>query len=131
MSQATQEKRTVTGVTDEVASLTWTVDLPGHRQAHLAAGLGVYHLTSSGYCSRLEWVRETLALAGLDHIELEATAQTEYDALYRKPVFSALTNRTAAKLSIDLRPWQEAMGDYFDEIRLIASPASRQVRARV
>ena len=124
--QAAQEKGTLKVVTDEVASPTWTDDLAqGIAKLISQPAWGVYHLTNSGYCSRLEWARETLALAGLGHIELGATTQAEYGLPWRKPVFSALGNRTAAKLGIELRPWQEALRHYFDERRRVASVASK------
>ncbi|MBI1886282.1 MAG: dTDP-4-dehydrorhamnose reductase [Chloroflexi bacterium] len=112
--QAARESGTLKLVTDEIASPTWTNDL-----ARAIARLirepapGVYHLTNAGYCSRLDWAKRILELAGMADVPVEPTTQAEFGAPFRKPVFSALANRSAARLGIELRPWEEALADYF------------------
>jgi dTDP-4-dehydrorhamnose reductase len=123
--QAALEKGTLKVVTDEVASPTWTADLArGIAVIIRQPTWGVLHLTNSGYCSRLDWARETLDLAGLGHIQLEPTTQAEFGAPFRKPPFSALANLTAARLGAQLRPWQEALRQYLQE-KKGASPTAR------
>ncbi len=103
-------------VTDEVASPTWTVDL-ARAIARLIEqpAYGLHHLTNGGYCSRYEWAKATLALMGLAHVPLEPTTQAEFGTLPRKPPFSALANRNAARLGIELPPWEEALRAYLAE----------------
>lgn len=115
---AAAEAKSLKGVTDEIASPTYTGDLAAGIAA-LAGGapFGIYHLTNSGYCSRLEWVREVLRLAGLDDIAVEPTSLREFGAPYRKPVFSALANVNAAGLGIELRLWQEALEEHLRRSR--------------
>lgn len=116
--QAAAEARSLKGVTDEIASPTWTADLAAGIAALVrGAPFGIYHLTNSGYCSRLEWVREVLRLAGLDDVTVEPTSQREFGAPYRKPVFSALANVNAAGLGIELRPWQQALEEHLRRSR--------------
>jgi dTDP-4-dehydrorhamnose reductase len=99
-------------VTDEIASPTYSADLAAaiskliHNEPE-----GIYHLTNAGYCSRLEWARAVLDLAGRGEIEPQPVTQAEFGAVYRKPVFSALANQRAASAGITLRHWKEALVD--------------------
>lgn len=114
-------------VTDEVASPTWTDDLAaGIASLIRESAWGIYHLTNNGFCSRLQWARRVLELAGLAHIPLEPTTQEEFGAPFRKPPFSALANRNGAALGICLRPWEEALARYFHERLREAAQAPRQ-----
>lgn len=106
-------------VTDEVASPTWTRDLAQAiaRLVERGAPPGIYHLTNEGHCSRFEWAERVLALAGRQDVALQPITLAPYYArdprAVRKPPFSALANTTAAALGVVLRPWQEALGEYF------------------
>ncbi len=116
--EAAAEARSLKGVTDEIASPTWTADLAAGIAALVrVAPFGIYHLTNSGYCSRLEWVQEILRLAGLGDVTVEPTSQREFGAPYRKPAFSALANVNAAGLGIELRPWREALEEHLRRSR--------------
>jgi dTDP-4-dehydrorhamnose reductase len=101
-------------VTDEVASPTWARDL-----AQAIAGLigrptyGIYHLTNGDCCSRYQWAQRVLDLAGRSDAALHPVVQADYGASYCKPPYSELVNRAAAALGIVLRPWQEALQEYF------------------
>ena len=112
--QAARQEGLLRLVTDEVASPTWTVDL-AKAIARLIRepAWGVYHLTNSGHCSRLEWGLEVLRLAGLEDVPVEPFSQQEYGSPCRKPAFSVLANVKAAHLSIELRPWQKALQEHF------------------
>jgi len=116
-----QERRELSMVTDEVATPTWARDLAQAiiRLAGLRASAhpayGIYHLTNAGWCSRYEWAAEVLRLAGppLADVTLRPITSAEYGAGPPKPPFTALRNEAAARLGITLRPWQEALGEYF------------------
>lgn len=101
-------------VTDEVASPTWARDL-----AQAIVGLisrptyGIYHLTNSGCCSRHQWAQRVLELTGRGDVALRPVVQADYGVPYRKPPYSELANRAAAALGVVLRPWQEALEEYF------------------
>jgi dTDP-4-dehydrorhamnose reductase len=114
--RAAQGRRELSVVTDEVATPTWTRDL-AQAIIRLAAqpAYGIYHLTNAGYCSRLQWAAEVLRLAGPPwaDVTLRPITSAEYGAGPPKPPFSALRNEAAARLGVTLRPWQEALGEYF------------------
>ncbi len=100
------------GVTDEIASPTWTGDLAVALLALVSTGrFGLYHLAGEGSCSRKEWAEEVLRLAGID-LPVEAALQADFGLPYRKPVDSTLANHRAAELGITLRPWREALADH-------------------
>ena len=101
------------GVADEIASPTWTADLARGIAALITdAAWGTYHLTNSGYCSRLEWIEEVLRIRGLTGVGVERSTQEEFGAPYRKPVFSALSLEKARRLGIEMPPWRDALGRY-------------------
>ena len=109
------------GVTDELATPTWTSDL-ALALARLieTARYGVYHLTNAGQASRYEWVQEVLRLSGKSEVPVRALTTAEFRALLppdavvpEKPPYSVLANTKAAALGIELRPWQEALAEYF------------------
>lgn len=112
--QAAREKRRLQVVTDEIASPTWTVDLAG-AIANLIGHpqYGIYHLTNAGAASRKEWTDEILKNAGLEDTTVEPTTLAEYGGPYKKPPYSALANKRAAGLAIEMRPWREALVDHF------------------
>ena len=101
-------------VTDEVASPTWARDLAQAIVGLIGqAAYGIYHLTNSGCCSRYQWAQRVLELAGRGDVALRPVVQADFGAPYRKPPYSELANRAAAALGIVLRPWQEALQEYF------------------
>jgi len=101
------------GVADEIASPTWTVDLAtGIAALILGSPFGIYHLTNSGHCSRLEWAQEVLRLRGLSDVPVEPATQEEFGVPYRKPVFSALSLEKARGLGIEMPPWRDALERY-------------------
>jgi dTDP-4-dehydrorhamnose reductase len=99
-------------VTDETASPTWTHDL-AEAIARLVRteAFGTYHLVNGGQCSRAEWGREVIRLAGID-VPVEETTQAAFGLPFRKPVVSTLANTRAAALGIVLRPWAIALADH-------------------
>jgi dTDP-4-dehydrorhamnose reductase len=114
--RAAEGRRELSVVTDEVATPTWARDL-AQAIIRLAGqpAYGIYHLTNDGYCSRHEWAAEVLRLAGPPwaDVTLRPITSAEYGAGPPKPPFSALRNEAAARLGITMRPWQEALGEYF------------------
>lgn len=102
----------VRGVTDEIASPTWTNDLAAAIEKLIETGeYGTYHLAGDGNCSRLEWAREVLLLAGID-VPTEPATQADFDLPFRKPADSTLANNRAAAFGITLRPWRGALAEH-------------------
>jgi dTDP-4-dehydrorhamnose reductase len=111
---AADEQAALSVVTDEVATPTWTRDL-AQAIARLIRhdAFGVYHLTNDGACSRYDWARLVLRLAGREDVQVRPTTMAEFGATPRKPPYSVLANRAAAALGITLRPWEQALEEFF------------------
>jgi dTDP-4-dehydrorhamnose reductase len=124
-----QKDGLVRGVTDEIATPTWTNDLAAAIGRLIETReYGVHHLAGAGHgCSRLEWAQEVLRLAGID-VPTEACVQADFKLPFRKPTDSTLANNRAAALGISLRPWREALADHMrtpQVAELIAAGARR------
>lgn len=101
-------------VTDEVSSPTYAPDLAQAIARLLRTGhYGIYHFTNSGFCSRYEWARKILDLAGRAHIPVEPITTLQWSRAAPPPLYSPLVNFMGAALGITLRPWEEALQDYF------------------
>jgi dTDP-4-dehydrorhamnose reductase len=115
------ESGDVTGVVDEVATPTWTRDLAVAIARLVGTGLfGIYHLTNTGEASRFAWAKEALRLAGRSNVRLRPITTAEFraslppDAIApRKPPYSVLRNVAGTAIGIELRPWQDALAEYF------------------
>jgi dTDP-4-dehydrorhamnose reductase len=116
---AAAERGELSVVTDEIATPTWARDLAAAIASLVERPLyGVYHFTNSGECSRYEWAREALRLAGREDVSIRPTTMSEYGAFPVKPPYSVLRNQEGAtKLGIELRPWRDALGEYFASLR--------------
>jgi len=111
---AASQQPELTVVTDEIATPTLAGDLAQAIARLVEIGVyGVYHFTNSGECSRYEWAREVLRLAGRSDVALKPTTLAEYNAYPPKPPYTALRNEAGARLGITLRPWQEALAEHF------------------
>jgi dTDP-4-dehydrorhamnose reductase len=114
------ESSKLTGVTDEVATPTWSRDLADAIARLIATQrYGVYHLSNAGAASRYDWAREIVRLAGLRDIEIEPITTARFRAslaadavVPEKPLYSVLQNNAAAALGIELRPWRDALAEY-------------------
>lgn len=103
-----RERDAIEIVTDEVGSPTHAPDVAEAllKLVKLPA-YGTYHLPNSGTCSRYEWAKEILRLAGRTDVEVIAT--TDYPRLAQVPKRVELRNFCAAELGITMRPWREAL----------------------
>lgn len=109
-----RERGAMSMVTDEVGSPTYAPDLADAIARLLPTEVyGIYHFTNAGVCSRYEWAREILRLAGLEHVPV--TPSQGYVRPAPVPKQLELANLCGAQLGITLRPWQEALADYFKE----------------
>jgi dTDP-4-dehydrorhamnose reductase len=101
-------------VTDEVSAPTYAPDL-AHAIARLTQTehYGIFHFTNSGLCSRYDWARKILELAGRGHVPIEPITTDQWSRAATPPLYAPLVNFTGAALGITLRPWEEALHDYF------------------
>jgi len=101
-------------VTTEFGSPTYASDL-AEAIARLIEqpAYGIYHLVNEGACSRYEFARAILDLAGKSDYVLEPV--DEFPRAARPPKYGVLQNTRAAELGIVLRPWQAALAACFEE----------------
>ena len=100
-------------VTDEVGSPTYATDL-ARTIARLIQhpAYGIYHFTNREVCSRYEWARRILDLSGKPDYPLYPS--TNYQRAARVPSRVELRNFCGEELGIRLRPWHEALTEYFE-----------------
>jgi dTDP-4-dehydrorhamnose reductase len=101
-------------VTDEVANPTYAPDVAKAIWQLVTTGhYGIYHLVNEGYCSRYEYAVEILRQAGRSHVPVQPITRAQFQRASRPPAFAPLRNTVGTALGIQLRPWQEALRDYF------------------
>jgi dTDP-4-dehydrorhamnose reductase len=110
-------------VTTEVGSPTYAPDLAAAISRLIEYPLyGVYHLVNEGSCSRFHFAERILELAGQTGVALHGVQH--YERLATVPANAALSNFSAStRLGITLRPWEEALRAYFDELADLDRPA--------
>ena len=103
-------------VTTEVGSPTYAADLAAAIARLIEHPLyGTYHLVNEGSCSRFEFAERILEFAGKSRPALYGVQH--YERLATVPANAALRNFSAStQLGITLRPWQEALRAYFDDV---------------
>ncbi|MEJ5198544.1 MAG: dTDP-4-dehydrorhamnose reductase [Anaerolineae bacterium] len=98
---------------DEFGNPTYAPDLAAAIARLVATGhYGIYHLTNAGFCSRFEWAREIMRLAGRPDLPVTPILSADWPRPSRPPLHAVLANTAAAGLGIALRPWQEALAAY-------------------
>lgn len=113
--RAADERGELQVVTDEVSSPTYAPDL-----AEAIAKLirtdhyGIYHFTNQGVCSRYDFAVKILELAELGHVPIHPITSDQYARASAPPLYAPIRNFCAATaLGISLRPWEEALEEYF------------------
>ena len=101
-------------VTDEVATPTYAPDLAEAISQLIRTGhFGIFHFVNSGMCSRYEWARRLLELSGRGDIPVEPITADQWQRAAPPPLYAPIPNFTGTALGITLRPWEEALQDYF------------------
>lgn len=112
--RAADERGALKVVTDEISSPTYVPDLVAALKKLVATDhYGIYHLTNTGICSRFEFAREILRMSGRGDIPVEPITSNAFERASTPPKYAPLQNNCAAALGITMRPWQEALADYF------------------
>ncbi len=111
-----RRQASLSGVTDEIGCPTYAPDLVAAMSQLITTGrYGIYHLVNSGSCSRYEWVVEILRQANLPR-PVKPVKLSEYSRASTPPKNGALENFIAANaLGLTLRPWQDALSEFFQE----------------
>lgn len=106
------ERDTLSVVTDEVGSPTYTPDLARGILGLLdAAASGIFHLANAGWCSRFEMAAELLRLAGLDRTLVPVTADA-FPSKAARPAHSILDCSKAAALGVTMPEWRDALARF-------------------
>jgi dTDP-4-dehydrorhamnose reductase len=101
-------------VCDEISSPTYAPDLAQAIGRLIRTDLyGVYHLTNQGICSRHEFARRILELAGRGSVSIEPITSDQWPRASTPPLHCALHNLAGAQIGITLRHWDEGLRDYF------------------
>ncbi len=100
-------------VDNEFGSPTFCDDLADSILDLIDTGaFGTYHLVNEGWCSRFEFARAILEVAGQDHVVVRPIDYFERAA--KPPAFSPLRNFCGAELGIRLPPWRAGLERYFE-----------------
>ena len=96
-------------ITDEVNSITYSVDLTTQVKLLLNQGkpYGIYHITNSGFGSWYDLAKEIFNIVGKG-INLVPISSADFHRKAKRPKKSVLLN---TKLS-EFRPWQEALREF-------------------
>jgi dTDP-4-dehydrorhamnose reductase len=104
-------------VHDEVGSPTYAPDLAAALLRLIEQPFyGTYHLVNAGACSRYEFAREIVQQANMHDVPLTPIALADYRRESTPPPYAPLANVAGAALGIQLRPWQDALGDYMGRL---------------
>ena len=101
-------------VCDEISSPTFAPDL-----AEAIATLihtehyGIYHFTNEGACSRYDFARRILELAGRANVPIEPITSDQWPRASMPPLHCVIRNFAGAEIGIRLRHWDDALRDYF------------------
>jgi dTDP-4-dehydrorhamnose reductase len=104
---------------DEIGTPTYTLDLARKIAEIVEQPLyGIYHVGNAGSCSRYELACEVLRQAGVRPVSLEPIPAAEWPSPTRRPAYSVLRHYALELMGRDdLRPWQDALGDFVDAAR--------------
>jgi dTDP-4-dehydrorhamnose reductase len=102
-------------VDDELGNPTYAPDLAqAIAQLIETNHFGIYHLTNEGVASRYDYAARIFQLAGIS-VPLIRAKLADYKRDSTPPRNGALENFAAAAiLDIKLRPWEQALEDYFN-----------------
>ena len=117
MLQLGRKNHTVSVVTDQCGSPTYTADLSYAIQNIIQLDFqGLYHVTNAGNCSRFEWARKIFKLTG-NRVSVIPLKTSDYKRVARVPQNSSLNCTKYTKATgQSMRPWQEALEDYLDTV---------------
>ena len=116
--ELTETHKCLKVVDDQVGIPTFNRDLArAIVQLVRANGKGITHITNAGPCSWYEFAREILRLGGYSDVKLEPVRTKDVPRPAPRPKYSVLSSASARVYQIQMRPWREALADYFIERR--------------
>ena len=101
-------------VADEYGNPTYAPDLAAAiLRLVKTQRYGNYHLVNEGHASRFEWAVQLLYLSGRGDIPVTPISAHEWPRPSMPPSHAVLVNQAGAALGVSLRPWQDALAEYF------------------
>lgn len=101
-------------VCDEISSPTFAPDLAAAIVDLIRSEqYGIYHFTNEGACSRYEFARRILELAGRAGVPIEPITSDQWPRASTPPLNCVIRNFAGAQIGITLRHWDDALRDYF------------------
>ena len=116
VAEAAQANEPIKAVSDMISCPTYTPDLAdGMRRLAESHLYGIYHLTSAGFCSRVELAEEVLRIQKRSgYSGLQKLTRKELQLPAPRPAFSAMENLAWAISGFQpLRPWKSALAEHF------------------
>jgi dTDP-4-dehydrorhamnose reductase len=116
MLRLSQERDTISVVTDQIGQPTWTHDLAGWIASLIEANVhsGIFHGTNSGHTSWFDFARAVFAIAGLDPERIQPTTSESFVRPAPRPSWSVLGHENWSSVGLPHpRPWQEALPEAF------------------
>jgi dTDP-4-dehydrorhamnose reductase len=112
---AAKSRPSLSVVTDEIGSPTYTIDLATGIVGLVEAGAtGLFHLVGAGSCSRFELAEEIVRLAGLD-TPIERVTSDAFPTQAARPMNSVLDCSKAARLGVTMPDWHDALARFLGE----------------
>ena len=105
-------------VNDQYVSPTYSFDLAGKIKELVdkKAPYGIYHITNLGFCSWYEFAKKIFELAQVN-ARISPIKSQASGSIVKRPQYSVLASKNLRRAGIKiLRPWQEALGAYLDEL---------------
>lgn len=98
---------------DEISVPTYTEDVVDAVMAAMQRGLsGLWHLPNSGFCSRYEWAKEILRLAGIKK-EIIPAKMADFNTAAKRPGYSAMSNAAlCCELGIKIPDWRDSLARF-------------------
>lgn len=110
-----RQNSSVSVVTDQRLSPTWTLDLASMlRRLVEAQAMGVFHITNRGSCSWYEFAEAIFEISELA-VAVHPTTTASIASPVGRPAYSVLGNHRLEKEGFGaLRPWREALKSYLE-----------------
>lgn len=102
-------------VDDQMGSPTYAPDLAEAIVGIIDGGAwrtmsGIYHYANEGECSRYDFAREIVRLAGIDRCRIEPCTSSERPSAARRPHYSTLaTDRIKRETGLTIPNWRESL----------------------
>jgi dTDP-4-dehydrorhamnose reductase len=109
-----REGAPIKGVTDQTSIPSYAPDVSARIEEIVTLGVhGLYHVTSTGPATWLEFARAALGLAGLGDTEIEPVRRADLNQRAPRPHNTAMRCLLSEKLGLEpLRHWRDALVEF-------------------